>query len=84
MRTFVMTFEELQAKALKLSAEDREKLLQSLILSLDGIDPDQEPDPEIQQANIEEAERRYQDYLHGKVEAIPGEEVFRKYRAALR
>jgi putative addiction module component (TIGR02574 family) len=84
METLVMTFEELKAKALRLSAEDREKLLQSLILSLDGVDPDQEPDPEIRQAAIEEAERRYQDYLEGKVEAIPGEEVFRKYRAAFR
>jgi putative addiction module component (TIGR02574 family) len=83
METQVMTFEELEAAALKLSTKDREKLLQSLILSLDGIDPDQEPDPEILQAAIEEAERRYQDYLEGKVEAIPGEEVFRKYRAAL-
>jgi hypothetical protein len=79
-----MTFEELEAEALKLSSERRAELAHVLILSLDGIYPDQEPDPDIRQAAAEEAESRYQDYLDGKAEAIPGEEIFRKYRAALR
>lgn len=77
-----MTFEELEAEALKLSSERRAELAQVLVLSLDGAD--QEPDPDIRRAAAEEAERRYQDYLDGKAEAIPAEEVFRKYRAAFR
>ena len=84
MEIQVMTFEELEAKALKLSMERRAELAHVLLLSLDGIDADQEPDPEIRQAAVEEAERRYQDYCDGKAEAISGEEVVRKYRAALR
>ena len=33
---------------------------------------------------IEEAERRLQDYLAGKVEAVPGEEALQRIRASLR
>lgn len=83
MGTRIMTFEELEAEALKLSNERRAELAHVLILSLDGIDPDQEPVPEIRQAGAEEAERRYQDYLDGKTEPIPGEEAFRRVRASL-
>lgn len=79
-----MTFEELEAEALKLSIERRAELARVLILSLDGVDQGQEPDADIRQAAAEEAERRYQDYLDGKAKAIPAEEVFRKYQAALR
>jgi hypothetical protein len=52
-----MTFEELESEVLKLPTERRAELVRALILSLDA---DQESDPEIQQAWIEEAERRYQ------------------------
>lgn len=41
-------------------------------------------DPEIERLWVEEAERRYQDYLEGKEEAIPGEEAIRRARATLR
>lgn len=40
-------------------------------------------DPEIERLWIEEAERRYQEILDGKVETVPGEEVIRRLRAAL-
>ncbi len=76
-----MTFEELENEVLKLPVARREELVRALILSLDA---DQETDPEIQQAWIEEAERRYQDYLDGKTTPVPGEEVFRRVRASLR
>jgi hypothetical protein len=33
-------------------------------------------DPEVAQLWGEEAERRYQEFLDGKVEAVPGEEHF--------
>lgn len=38
--------------------------------------------PEIERLWVEEAERRYQDYLDGKEEAIPAEEAIRRVRAA--
>ena len=41
-------------------------------------------DPELEQLWAEEAEQRYQDYLDGKEEAVPGEEVIRRLRAARR
>lgn len=76
-----MTFEELEDEALKLPTERRAELVRALILSLDA---DKEPDPGIQQAWIEEAERRYQDYLDGKTKPLPGEDAFRRARASLR
>jgi predicted DNA-binding protein len=42
-----------------------------------------EPDPEVERLWIEEAERRYQDYLEGREQAIPGEEALRSLRAML-
>ncbi len=41
-------------------------------------------DPDIEPLWAEEAERRYQEYLDGKVEAVPGEEALRRIRATLR
>lgn len=38
--------------------------------------------PELERLWAEEAERRYQDYLDGKEEAVPGEEVIRRLRSA--
>jgi len=38
-------------------------------------------DPALERLWAEEAERRYQDYLDGKEEAVPGEEVIRRIRA---
>lgn len=40
-------------------------------------------DPEVEQLWAEEAERRYQEFLDGKVEAIPGEEALKRIRASL-
>ena len=48
------------------------------------MDDEAEPDPEIERLWIEEAERRYQDYLEGKVQAIPAEEAMRELRESLR
>jgi putative addiction module component (TIGR02574 family) len=76
-----MKLEELEQEALKLPVEGRAKLAHVLILSLDQ---DVEPDPENQKLWVEEAERRYQDFREGKAEAIPGDEAFRRVRAALR
>ena len=40
--------------------------------------------PELERLWAEEAERRYQDYLDGKEEAVPGEEAIRRIRATRR
>ena len=37
--------------------------------------------PELERLWAEEAEQRYQDYLDGKEEAVPGEEVIRRLRS---
>lgn len=71
-----MSLEELESEILKLPEEDRERLARSIMRTL-------EPDPEVERLWIEEAERRYQDYIDGREEAIPGEEALRSLRAML-
>jgi len=39
-------------------------------------------DPKLERLWAEEAERRYQDYLDGRAEAVPGEEVIRRIRSS--
>ncbi len=57
-----------------LEAEDK---LYDQLVSEQAFDPDVKP------LWAEEAERRYQEYLDGKVEAVPGEEALKRIRAAL-
>ena len=71
-----MNAEELESEALKLSYDERERLARALMLSLDS-------DPEVIQLWVAEAERRYESYLKGRAEAVPGEEALRRIRAAL-
>ena len=75
-----MTKEEIQAAALKLSAQDREELIEQLYQSLD----DEPVDPSIEQAWAEVAEQRAQDYLAGKIKAIPLDEARAMIRQSLR
>ena len=73
--------EELKSEVLRLPLEDRTELAHTLVLSLEE---QAEPDPEVERLWIVEAERRYQDYVEGRAEAIPGEEALRRIRAGLR
>ncbi len=75
-----MTKEEIKAAALKLSAQDREELIEQLYQSLD----DEPVDPSIEQAWAEVAEQRAQDYLAGKIKAIPLDEARAMIRQSLR
>ena len=70
---------KLEAKALKLPPEQRARLAQRLISSLD-----QASDPESQELWIREAERRLEEFESGAVEAIPAERVLAKARSSLR
>lgn len=77
-----MSLEDLKREALKLSAHEQLDLAYSLIRNVGAGDEDEEG--EFDPLWVEEAERRYQDFLDGKVKAVPGEEAIRRIRAALR
>jgi putative addiction module component (TIGR02574 family) len=64
--------EKIYDEALDLPANERLGLIDKL---LESINPSVKV---IQEAWIEEAEKRLQKYRSGKVEAIPGEEVFKE------
>jgi len=70
---------QLEAEALKLPAEDRARLAQRLIASLDeGIDRDAE------QLWLQEAERRLEELESGRITAVPAERTIEKARSKLR
>jgi putative addiction module component (TIGR02574 family) len=71
---------EVFAKAMRLSSEERELLIDRLMESLD----DEPADPGVEAAWDEEIKRRIDDIRSGKVKMIPGEEVLRELQARLR
>jgi putative addiction module component (TIGR02574 family) len=71
-------FSEIEKELSELPAEERAKLALALIESLE---PEGEGD--VAEAWRIEAERRYQEFLDGKVQAIPAEEVFARVRRRL-
>lgn len=64
-----MTREELEARARQLPREERARLAETLISSLDD-------EAEVERAWDEEIRRRLQELDAGSVETVPGEEVF--------
>lgn len=72
-------FAEIQRELSELSPEDRAKLALALVESLEPED-----DGDIAEAWRLEAERRYEQYKRGEVQAIPGDEVFARIRSRLR
>ena len=69
----------LESEVLKLSPKARARLAERLISSLDD-----HSDPDSERLWLEEAERRLDELLSGKVAGIPADEVFRKARSTLR
>lgn len=68
-----MNLEEITAEAMKLALEERAQLASRLLLSLE------EPsESEIERLWLEEAERRLKEFREGRVQGIPGDEVFRR------
>lgn len=67
---------ELYKEALALSAEEREELVRLLTMQADSG----WASPEIEQAWIEEIDRRETEIAEGKSHWLPGEEVMRELR----
>lgn len=66
-----MSVEELEREALKLTAEERERLALTILSSIQG-------ELEFEQEWAEEADRRAREIREGRVDTIPGEQVFRE------
>ena len=74
-----MSRKDLEAEALELPAEDRARLAQKLLLSLDELSQ-----KELEDAWLVEADNRARELDRGEVQPIPIDEVRRKARALLR
>ncbi len=74
-----MDFQTIHEEALSLSPEERAKLAEKLLLSLDSLS-----EGEVEESWLVEAERRARQIDRGEVQPIPAEEVLRKARALLR
>lgn len=72
--------EFIQREALKLPLQERARLAEMLIASLDPV-IDEVEQVEIDKAWAEEASRRLQEYLDGRAVTIPADEVMRKLHA---
>jgi len=69
----------IESEALHLSLEERAKLAQSLLLSLDSLS-----EQEIEETWLSEAQQRARELDSGKVSPIPAEEVRKKAKELLR
>jgi hypothetical protein len=70
-----MAFEELEKQARSLSVEEKATLARILIEELDT-----DIDPNAEQLWLEEAQRRYDAFHRGDLEARPGDEVMQRAR----
>ena len=68
-----IAFEELKKRARALSLEEKAALARILIEELDTT-----TDPDADRLWLEEAQRRYEAFLRGEVEARPGDEVMQR------
>ena len=66
-----MSDKEILKQALELKSEERFLVIEGLLRSLD------EPDKEIDQIWVKEAEKRLKAYREGRLEGIPMEEIFK-------
>ena len=70
---------EIEAKIRELSLDEKTDLIRSLIAELDGP-----ADADVEAPWLEEAQRRRQEVVEGKVRPVPGERVFANLRARLK
>ena len=71
-------FEEMEKQARALSREEKAELARILIEELDTA-----VDQEAEHLWLEEAERRYDTFIRGEIEARPGDEVMQRARDRL-
>ena len=71
-----MTIDELRREALQLDAATRAELARDLLVSLDDLS-----EAEVERLWLEEAVRRDEEMVSGKVKLIPMDEVFAELRA---
>ena len=74
-----MDSQTIESEALGLPPEDRAKLAQKLLLSLDTLSEE-----EVEQAWLVQADRRARELDRGDVQPISADEVRRKARSLLR
>ena len=72
-------FDDLEKRIRALSAREKVALVRMLIDELDSAN-----DPDVEKLWVEEAERRYAQYLRGEVDAMPGDEVMAEARKRLK
>jgi hypothetical protein len=71
-------FDELEKQARLLTPQEKATLAHILIEELDPL-----VDSDVEQIWIAEAQRRYQAYLKGELESLPGDEVMSRARSRL-
>ena len=71
-------FDELEKQARALTPQEKASLARILIEELDPA-----IDVGVEQVWVEEAQRRYEAYRKGELEAIPGDVVMKKARSRL-
>ena len=74
-----MNLQRIEQEALHLTKEERARLIQRLLLSLES--PAEE---ELRNDWLLEARRRAEELDNGSVQAVPGEEVMKKARALIK
>lgn len=77
-----LTVHELEAEARHLTPAERAELAQRLFASLE----DEEPagsEADVEQAWLEEADRRYARYLSGETQSVPAADALARVRARL-
>lgn len=78
-----LSVHELEAEARQLSAEDRADLAQRIFASLEGDEPSGS-EADVEQAWVDEANRRYERYLAGETQSTPAADALARVRARLR
>jgi putative addiction module component (TIGR02574 family) len=79
MESMSTLFDELERQARGLSPQEKASLARILIEELDPA-----IDASVEQVWIDEAQRRYNAFLKGDLEALPGEAVMARARSRLR
>jgi len=73
------TTAEIEAKIRTLSSDEKVDLIRALIAELDGP-----ADADVEAVWVKEAQRRHREVVEGKVQPVPGEQVFANLRERLK